>query len=622
MVILVLILANIFAIFWGKYYTLTPILFYAGLAVICAISAWVSIEWQTKNLIVIAVSATLVSFIDEYAHTSVGTLTYFDGYVPSLLTVFGWSIFMIFLVGVTRFIFNVRWVQVENHKKLRTLPVVISLALIITSIIVQGYLNIFNWVIILVYLLLFAASFYYTSVHQLKLNLLMMVISLAFGLSMEYVGGMEDLWTFRFHDPVSFLILFTWPLRLYAVNAVCAVAGVDFFSFPKKPVLEPTSEADKNKSLIVVADTHFGLRKEAQVCDPKAFSDFLNWIKHLEGGGEEQVIPLGIWGYEQGKSLALKPPEKIIFLGDILELWDASVKSIDASTRYLIQLLPDLKCEKVYVLGNHDHDLLDITGDYPLGASNVNITDKEVRITKGTEEYLFVHGQQFDELFALPSWQFMSPIRNAALAFGAYTWIFVVLFAADIVFESVAGFRGVADIVLSVLLGAISIPFLMIEFGRKIWNRLKTTKHKPMQAEKNVEAWWNKFSANMERNKSLNIVFGHTHIIDFWMKAYGNSLLTVWNIPSWVKDSSKTRNVNMEQVFRHAFLYIHDEGCEFVGWDTSKKRPFLIPKEIIMEKRENWDLTKSQALYEIDECLREIGWPEELISKWMQFNPL
>ena len=305
-----------------------------------------------------------------------------------------------------------------------------------------------------------------------------------------------------------------------------------------------------------------------------------------------------------------------------MELWDASVKSIDASTRYIIQLLSDLRCEKVYVLGNHDHDLLDITGDYPLGVSSITIADKEVRFTKGSEEYLFLHGHQFDDLFTLPSWQFMSPIRNAALAFGAYTWIFVALFFLDIIFESIKGYGSVTDIILTVLLGSISLPFLIFEFGRKIWNKLKTTKYKPLQAEKNIEAWWGKFSTGVDRNKSWNIVFGHTHVIDYWINTSENNLLTIWNIPSWVKDSSKTVSIDLEQVFRHAFLYIHNYGCEFVGWDTSAKKPFLIPKEIIMEKRENWDLNRSQALYEIDECLREIGWPEELINKWMRYNPL
>jgi UDP-2,3-diacylglucosamine pyrophosphatase LpxH len=376
---------------------------------------------------------------------------------------------------------------------------------------------------------------------------------------------------------------------------------------------------ETKKSIIVVADTHFGLRKETQVCDPTAFSDFLNWVKYLEHGGKEK-LELGIWGSSE-KSLALLPPEKIVLLGDILELWDASFKSIDASTRYVIQLFSDLNCEKIYVLGNHDYDLLDIAGDYPLGASKISITDKEVTISKGDEEYLFLHGQQFDKLFALPSWQFMSPIRSAALAFGSYTWIFVILFFAGLIFEIIFGFKGVADIVLFTLLGAISIPFLIIKFGRKVWNRLKTTKYKPREAEKNLENWWNTFSKRKEQNRSWNIVYGHTHIIDFWRKADGNNSFVAWNIPSWVRDSTKTNKIHLEQVFRHAFLYIHDGGCEFVGWDTRKKKPFLIPKDVILEQRERGDLTKLW-IYGIEDNLREIGWPQELIGKWMQYSPI
>ena len=376
---------------------------------------------------------------------------------------------------------------------------------------------------------------------------------------------------------------------------------------------------DTNRSIIVVADTHFGLRSETQVCDPNAFSDFLNWVKNLENEGEEN-IELGVWGSSE-KSLVLNPPEKIILLGDILELWDASFKSIDASTRYVIQLFSDLNCEKIYVLGNHDYDLFDIAGDYPLGASKICITDKEVTILKGEEEYLFLHGQQFDKLFALPSWKFMAPIRNAALAFGSYTWIFVALFFAGLVLEILFGAKGVADIVLFILLGAISIPFLIIVLGRKGWNKLKTTKYKPREAENNVENWWNTFPRRKEQNRNWNIVYGHTHVIDFWRKADGDDSFTAWNIPSWVRDSTKRGEIHLEQLFRHAFLYIHNGGCEFIGWDTKKKKPFLIPKNVILEQRERGDLTKL-GIYGIDENLLEIGWSQELIDKWMQYSPI
>jgi UDP-2,3-diacylglucosamine pyrophosphatase LpxH len=360
-----------------------------------------------------------------------------------------------------------------------------------------------------------------------------------------------------------------------------------------------------------------GLKKENQVCDPNAFSDFLRWVKHLEQTGGEE-LNLGIWGSTE-KNMILNPPERIVFLGDILELWDASTKCIDASTRYIIQLLSDLNCEKTYVLGNHDYDLIEITGEYPLGESRINVVGNEATFSKGSETYLFVHGQQFDKLFTLPSWQFMSPIRNAALAFGSYTYVFAVLFFLDLVIESITGFGGVADKVLLALLGLISVPFLIIKFGRNIWNKVKTTKYKPRESENNLETWWNKHSLRKEHaGHDCNIVYGHTHMIDFWKKNDGQASLTVWNIPSWVRDSTKTEKINLEQVFRHAFLYIDDEHCEFVGWDTNAKAPFLVPKDVIMEQREGRDSINLE-IYEIDAELREIGWPPELIEKWMKY---
>lgn len=164
----------------------------------------------------------------------------------------------------------------------------------------------------------------------------------------------------------------------------------------------------------------------------------------------------------------------------------------------------------------------------------------------------------------------------------------------------------------------ISIPFLIIKFGRKVWNNLRSTKYKPRDAEKGFERWWNKFSKRKKNaHQNWNIVYGHTHIIDFWRKTEGSNILTLLNIPSWIRDSTKKREITREKVFRHAFLYV-DEDNEFIGWDTRKKKPFLIPKDIIIERRESGNLTKLE-LYEIVEELQEIGWPQELIDKWMEY---
>ena len=139
-VIFILILINLVAFFWGEYHTLFPILYLSGFLGISIISFWFGNNLKTKDLLILAISATLLSFVDEYAHTSVGTLTYFDQAIPSPLTVFGWSIFMIFLVGITMLLVKNQSIKINDSKKLRILPVIISLILILTVIVVQDYL--------------------------------------------------------------------------------------------------------------------------------------------------------------------------------------------------------------------------------------------------------------------------------------------------------------------------------------------------------------------------------------------------------------------------------------------------------------------------------------------------
>jgi UDP-2,3-diacylglucosamine pyrophosphatase LpxH len=615
--ILALVAANIIAFFWGGYHTLTPIFYVGGFLAICVISAWASNRWQSKDLAVLALSATLLSFVDEYAHTSIGTLTYFDRAVPSLLTVFGWSVFMIFLVAASRFIANIRWLQLEDREKLRIFPVVVTLVLILAVVILQGFLNIFGWVIVLVYLLLFAASFYYTAHHSLKWNLLLMVMSLVFGFCMEYVGGMEGLWAFRFQNPVSLLILFSWPLRVWAVNALCYIVGVDFSNHFEKPAIELAMEADRDKSIIVVADTHFGLGKKEQRCDPCKFSDFLDWVESLELKGMENVNS-GIWGSTESKTITIKPPEKIIFLGDILELWDASKKSIEVCTRSIIQSVSKLTCEKIYVLGNHDHDLVEIADKYPLGLSSVCIKEGEYAMFKGDKKFVFLHGHQFDKLFTLPSWRILPLINNAATIFGSYNWIFVAFLGIDISLLISVGFQGIADLMMLLLLGAISIPFLTVQFGRDVWNNLKSTKYKPQDVEYGLEKWWHGFSRKTD-SEEWTVVYGHTHVIGFWSKVVGNDRLTLFNLPSWVRDLGQKNGMLLEMVFRNGFLYADDKSVEFFGWDSKKKAPFLIPKDIIQARLQNGDIERI-GNYDPEKELQEIGWPQELLEKWIKYE--
>lgn len=227
-IISVVVLANFISFFVGGYHTLLPFFFLVGLMGTSLISAWVANGLGTMDLVIFITTATLVAALDEYAHTSAGTLTYFDNAVPSLLTVFGWSLFMILLVTLSKYLMRFRIFDVKDSRVLRILPVIVSLTLVSTVAVVQGYISAFNWLLVLVYVILGSASFYYTYRNPLRWNTLLMITSLVFGLTMESMGRWEGLWTFRFMEPVSLIILFSWPLRIWAVNSFCLFFDVDF----------------------------------------------------------------------------------------------------------------------------------------------------------------------------------------------------------------------------------------------------------------------------------------------------------------------------------------------------------------------------------------------------------
>ena len=372
---------------------------------------------------------------------------------------------------------------------------------------------------------------------------------------------------------------------------------------------------DAKKSIIVVADTHFGLKKKKQNCDPNAFSDFLDWVVSLEQKGKDE-LNLGHWSLEDEKMI-VKPPEKMVFLGDILELWDTTKESVDVCSRSIVQTLSKLTCEKIYVLGNHDHELVEISGKYPLGRSSINIVEGEYATCKGDKKLMFLHGHQFDKLFALPSWRIMPIFNKVATVFGNYTWLFVVLFAINIAMLISLGFGGLADWITLISLGAISIPFLVVKFGRDIWNRLKTTKYKPEEAEDRVEKWWNNLS-KPEDEEEMNVIYGHTHSMGFRSMNVGKNNLTLFNLPSWITDQNKKAGVSLENVFRHGFLYIDEEKIEFFGWDTRKKRPFFVPKNLVQERQQS-DLSVFVTQQAYGELL-QIGWPPELIEKWFRIS--
>ena len=403
---------------------------------------------------------------------------------------------------------------------------------------------------------------------------------------------------------------------------------------------------DGSKSVIVVADTHLGV-KDNVTSRPLILSSFLKWVKGLEEGPSS--VNLGKWG-EGSETKTLRLPQLLILLGDILELWDATDRSVDACSRFVFGSMAEMQSTKVYVLGNHDYDLVeliwkdrprrtkrlkDIERGYPLSRSRLRFFDEvyppqpepnlesgrpPIRtLRSGDDRYLFLHGHQFDALFTLPSWRWMPSIRKAALVFGSFTWVFVALFLSDLILTISTRAIDLHGLVLLASLACISVPFLLIQFGRKVWNKVRTRKYDRRGGLEGFVRWWKGYSKDYDSTEhNLNVVYGHTHLTDVVHSpdeirnilgvetSFRGRLL---NLPAWSKDLSEER----EEVLQAVFLYIDEEGSWFFGWDWEKQTPFLIPKPLIKERRERKIVVKDD---ETAENLEAIGWPTPLIDEW------
>ena len=93
---------------------------------------------------------------------------------------------------------------------------------------------------------------------------------------------------------------------------------------------------EKEKPVIVIADTHLGLRErkllgidlQSVTCESETVSAFLHWLVELEEKGS-WTLPLVTGEESEPAQLELEPPGKLILLGDVLELWDSSERALD-----------------------------------------------------------------------------------------------------------------------------------------------------------------------------------------------------------------------------------------------------------------------------------------------------
>jgi UDP-2,3-diacylglucosamine pyrophosphatase LpxH len=378
------------------------------------------------------------------------------------------------------------------------------------------------------------------------------------------------------------------------------------------------------KSILVIADTHLGLKSKNINCEPDRLNDFFEWIEFIESSGEGIEVKSR---FGSQISRRIYSPEKILILGDAIELWDASDRSIYLCLKTILNRIEHLKADMVYLTGNHDYLIGKNQGSYPLHNSKLTILpdtypvqddkSKIETVKKGNCEFLFLHGHQFDKTFRRvgKGAMLMSYLRDGAEALGAYSWIALSFFFIFLMgylitkllniptnlFIDFLFFEMNLDLtfikspspwwMIIIIMGIFSLPRGLVSVARPIWNKIFKTRYKRDKAIKGFFDWWNSFSKNREcKAKMLNIVYGHTHILDFItdkraLTIVGRSSnaiklgvkINLLNIPSWVNDSS-------EDVLKDIILYIDETGIEFLEWDSEEKEPFIFPMKTLLRK--------------------------------------
>jgi len=402
--------------------------------------------------------------------------------------------------------------------------------------------------------------------------------------------------------------------------------------------MESERAQNRQGSIIAIADTHLGLKEDTTFkvftntmsCQPVILASFLEWVKGLEQNDKFVAV--------EGPSnkivkRRLVKPDTLIFLGDVLELWDASNKRVNACLSSIAQVLSSLRCRKIYLTGNHDYSNQEIVGEYQLGSSTLEIlpdtypvqprlSKQVVALKRGEESYIFTHGHLFD-------WTFrnlgkvamtMSYIRDGAEAFGWFSWILLICFPTIPAFMLMAGLQISAVYSTLLILGLLSSPRIITSIARPLWNKMHKPKYDRKRALRGFMNWWRRFSeGKTTENGRLNIVYGHTHLLDLlhYTKALGvvprsralgilrrpfakeNMLLI--NLPAWVRDSSEKG----KQVSQNVFLYIDENSFELFGWNDKKREPYHIPDWAAKKIGDRKGFEKKEI-----ESVRNLGFPD------------
>jgi UDP-2,3-diacylglucosamine pyrophosphatase LpxH len=270
--------------------------------------------------------------------------------------------------------------------------------------------------------------------------------------------------------------------------------------------LSPQLDCGKGQPYIVISDVHLG---DDQCCKEE-FREFLEWLCESKSTDAKSTLKVRLHKSTQHdtKEIAkgkrpldeIDYPGTLILLGDILELWaprDNKRTNVIIDSLSVFGKLIDLRCCKVYVLGNHDMsvfgwDAFENDGAFPSSANTPMQFNFECKNqchfstfphyypcsegmlhalflslkkqpTATTPEkkmtYLFVHGQQFDPSFrsARKSIRIVPLITGLASTFDAFPALGPLCFAFSLIAAGyIVGIAYLASTPLSSLLFNVS----------------------------------------------------------------------------------------------------------------------------------------------------------------------
>ncbi len=326
-------------------------------------------------------------------------------------------------------------------------------------------------------------------------------------------------------------------------------------------------------SIIVVSDVHIG----DESSNHEDFSYFVDWITSLENNGGIRI--------ENGEGdIKIKPPEKIILLGDMMEMWNpknnearfAALKSFEPFGK-----LASLKCEKIFVLGNHD-EIISKYLDKTILRNGKKIREKRFKINSdftvidrhypedpedkekgflevGNKKYFLIHGHQFDKVFRRlgPLSHLPTAIVNSIPSNWLLIMITLIIAVASYYYLE---YKWISIAFSSIFIISIILKFIDLnKLNFKIENFFNVEKPK----YKNIQEIINEKYYNVERDTTgpdVNFIFGHTHIPEMYTHKFrknekDHEKLFI-NPGSWVTEENRPHNT---------FVYI-DEDAYLFKW--------------------------------------------------------